>query len=206
MYSLKILFLVLLGCFFLAHLYPDLATAQARKNTPARQSIRSVQADFVQEKQLPILARPLVSRGRFFFQAPDSLRWEYTSPLHSILLLHQGECRKYIEKEGRMEPTTGIAATGLAVILTELTGWLQGDFHDTAIFQVRRDTPSGLIRLIPRQQGLKNIIQEIDLEPDAGTGLLHTVRIVEDREAVTIMTFTNGRVNQPIAPELFTRP
>ena len=38
--------------------------------------VTSLQARFVQEKHLPILTRPLVAKGYFVFQGPDSLRWE----------------------------------------------------------------------------------------------------------------------------------
>ena len=37
--------------------------------------IKSISAEFVQEKHLKILARPLVSSGVFYYQAPASLRW-----------------------------------------------------------------------------------------------------------------------------------
>ena len=46
----------------------------------AARDIRTVQADFTQEKHLQILAQPLVSRGRLIFAAPDRLRWEYEAP------------------------------------------------------------------------------------------------------------------------------
>ena len=68
---LPLLFLLLLA------LLPAEAMAD-KLQKPGR--LRSVQAEFVQEKHLKILTRPLVSRGTFAFQAPQSLRWEYRSP------------------------------------------------------------------------------------------------------------------------------
>ena len=62
--------------------------------------IRSVAAPFTQKKQMKILARPLVSEGRFYFQGPDSLRWEYTAPVRSILLMHRGKVRRYVFSGG----------------------------------------------------------------------------------------------------------
>ena len=53
----------------------------------AAEKIKSVSANFSQEKHLQILIKPLVSKGRFYFLAPDSVRWEYTSPVKSILLM-----------------------------------------------------------------------------------------------------------------------
>jgi outer membrane lipoprotein-sorting protein len=60
-------------------------------------NVQSVQARFIQKKQLKILSRPLLSEGRFFFQAPASVRWEYTAPVRSILLMHGGSLKRYIQ-------------------------------------------------------------------------------------------------------------
>ena len=49
-------------------------------------NVTSLQSRFVQEKHLPILTRPLVAKGNFVFQGPDSLRWEYETPVRSVLL------------------------------------------------------------------------------------------------------------------------
>ncbi len=191
------------GFFLLAVLLFWTAPAPSRE---AAKSVRSVEADFVQKKELAILARPLVSQGKFFFQSPDSLRWEYTAPIRSILLLHNGETRKFIEENGQMHAVQSMAGQGLAMILTEMTGWLEGDFTDTDTFTVQRDRGDNLIRLVPRQPGLQKIIREIDLVPGNQPGLLRSVTIIEGRDAATILTFHHVRLNQPLAPHLFTRP
>ena len=52
----------------------------------ASKNIRSVKADFLQKRTLQILTKPLLSEGKLFFYTPDSLRWEYLSPLRSVML------------------------------------------------------------------------------------------------------------------------
>jgi len=59
--------------------------------------LTSISADFVQEKHMKILSRPLVSRGVFHYQNPASLRWEYQSPIQSILLMHNGKTKRYVQ-------------------------------------------------------------------------------------------------------------
>jgi len=61
-------------------------------------TVTSVQAEFVQEKHLPILAKPLVSKGVFYYQAPRSLRWEYRWPVQSILAMHDNRVRETHEE------------------------------------------------------------------------------------------------------------
>lgn len=66
---------------------------QLRKDA---EQINTIRADFVQEKHLQILLRPLISKGVFYYEAPGSLRWEYQSPIKSILLMHEGRDRKSV--------------------------------------------------------------------------------------------------------------
>ena len=63
----------------------------------AAASVTSLSADFVQEKHMQILARPLVSSGVFYFQSPASLRWEYRAPVRNILLMHDNRTERYVD-------------------------------------------------------------------------------------------------------------
>jgi len=48
--------------------------------------VNTVQADFVQEKKLKIMASQSVSRGKFWFEQPDRIRWEYQSPFSMVIV------------------------------------------------------------------------------------------------------------------------
>ena len=180
--------------------------AIAEKTRPHAISVQSVQADFIQEKHLPILARPLVSRGRFLFKAPDSLRWEYTSPFHSVLLMDRGKIRKFIEKNGRLVEETGMRPGAVQLVMTEISGWLNGHFTNTSTFTVRQD--GATIILTPRKKGMAAFVNAIRLQPGDRPGLLRSVTIFEDnaKKAFTTMVFRHARLNHPIAEKLFASP
>jgi outer membrane lipoprotein-sorting protein len=59
----------------------------------AFRNIRSVKAEFLQKRSLPILTKPLFSEGKLFFFTPDSLRWEYFTPLRSVMLRKGNDIR-----------------------------------------------------------------------------------------------------------------
>jgi len=180
--------------------------AMAGGNSTTQVAVRSVQADFIQEKHLQILAQPLLSQGRFLFKAPDSLRWEYTSPFHSILLMDKGRVKKFIEKNGRMVADTGMPMNGMQVVMTEISGWLNGHITDNATFSVKRKGKT--IILTPKNQGMRAIISAIELRLGDQAGLLQSVTIVEDpeRKSFTRMVFSHALLNQPIDEHLFSRP
>jgi outer membrane lipoprotein-sorting protein len=184
-------------------LLPCVVAAAETAKHPVR--VQTVQADFEQEKHLKILLHPVRSSGRFVFQAPGSLRWEYIHPFHSVLLLHDGQVKKFVEHDGqlRQDRTSGFDAMG--VILGEISGWLEGKFTDTPTFTVQ---PSGKGNpvLIPRDPGMRGFIQQIVLEPGDRPGLLKSVTIVEGADSFTRMIFSNPVLNRPVDRALFTEP
>lgn len=190
--------------FLVIILAPGLTVfAQNVDSAPVR--LRSVQADFIQEKEMVILARPLVSTGIFLFQAPGSLRWEYLTPIHTVLLLHDGKIRKFINRDGGFveEPSMGLDA--MQVVLQEISGWLDGDIQDTPTFLTKRQE-GGRIVLTPRNPLLAKIISSIELQLLGSTGLMESVIIHEGPNSLTRMVFSNGKVNVPVAADRFSKP
>ena len=165
--------------------------------------LRSVQADFTQETHLKILSRPLVSRGIFAFQAPQSLRWEYSSPLHSILFMQNGRMEKFIEKDGRFEQDKGMGAGSMQFILPEISSWLEGRFADNPVFTTLRKDARTIV-LTPKEQGLQTVISAIELHLGQQEGVMDSVTIFEGPDAFTRLTFRNTVLNREI-PENFFR-
>ncbi len=180
--------------------------AVAEESNHTQVSIYSVQADFTQEKHLQILARPLVSNGRFLFKSPDSLRWEYLSPFHSILLMDKGRVRKFIEKNGQLVEEKGMQLNAMQVVMTEISGWLDGKITDNATFSVKHK--GKIITLTPKNQGMRAVISAIELRLADQAGLLQSVTIFEDpaKKSFTRMIFSHAVINQPIRAHLFTAP
>lgn len=167
--------------------------------------LQSVQADFTQEKHLKILARPITSRGRFVFLAPQSLRWEYQEPFRSILLMHDGKIRKFTAREGELEEERGMQVDAMQLVLSEISVWLDGNFTETATFAIssRNDQT---ITLTPKDPSFKNIISRIELGLADRAGLLDSVTIFEGGQSYTKLVFTHAVLNQPIPVALLTNP
>lgn len=167
--------------------------------------IQSIQADFTQEKHLKILTRPIVSTGTFTFQAPQSLRWEYRTPIPSILLIHGGKVKKFTRQDGKLVENQGMGLDTMQVVLTEISNWLDGRFTDNDMFSVSfPDTHTVL--LTPTDQTLAGLISNITLKLADQKGLLDSVTISEGPDSYTAMTFTHRALNQEIPATLFTTP
>ncbi len=114
--------------------------------------IRSLRCDFTQEKIHPMFNRPLEFRGVIAFRRPDSLRWEYTAPLPSVIIIK--------DKRGKRCAGTGEAYEFsmdndpvMAKFSSSLKRWLTGDYSALAdIFEISRPSEWSLF-LRPKPDG-----------------------------------------------------
>jgi outer membrane lipoprotein-sorting protein len=169
-------------------------------------SVTSVQTAFTQTKQLPILARPLISRGRLYYQRPGSLRWEYLTPIHSILIMHDGRVRRFTEdtRTHVFREESGAGLDAMQVVFDEISHWLSGRFEDNPMFNARLQPPRRII-LTPKQQSLTEILQRIELVMDERPGVIQSVRIIEGENAFTELSFSGTVLNQPLGADLFQK-
>ena len=170
----------------------------------AASTITSVRAEFVQEKHMEILARPLVSKGIFYFQAPNSLRWEYQSPVQSILLMHDGRTKRYLLKNGAITEDAGAHLQSMQVVLQDIAQWMNGRFEENPAFSASLE-PGRKIVLRPKEKSLANIIQRIELILSDRPGIIEAVMIYEGENSYTRFEFKNAVLNQPLQDSIFRK-
>ncbi len=166
--------------------------------------LQSIQADFIQEKHLKILVRPLVSTGTFTFQNPQSLRWEYLAPVPSVLLMHGDKIKKFVERDGQLVEDKGLRLDSMLVVLGQISNWLDGRFSDNDMFIVSF-IDERTVLLSPRDQGLAGLISKIELKLAARKGFLDGVTIFEGPDSYTKMTFENRILNKAVPLSVFTK-
>jgi len=165
---------------------------QGLKDTAAM--VTAVQAEFVQEKHMQILARPLVSKGVFLFKAPDSLRWENTAPIKSILVMHNGQIRRFVHKDGRLAEDAAVGLQSMQVVIQQITQWLSGRFDENPAFSAVLE-PGPKIVMAPREKALARLIRRIEIVLAEQPGVLESVTIFESEDSFTRLIFQNVTLN-----------
>jgi len=166
--------------------------------------ISTISADFVQKKFMKILSKPLVSEGKFYYAAPDSIRWEYRKPLKSVILSDQGKTRRYIASGGKMieDKTGGVQA--MKIVLDEVAGWMGGRFTANPSFTSSlQEGPATKITLTPVGKSMAGMIEKIEITVSRKDASVQSVRIVEGPTAETRIDFQNVVINQEIQPSVF---
>ena len=167
--------------------------------------IKSVSAHFSQEKHMQILTRPLVSKGLFYFQAPDSVRWEYTSPIRSVLLMRKGDIRRYTAGSKGLVEDKGVALESMQIVLQEISRWSTGQFTANENFSAALKGGRGAkIILTPKEKGLSSMISHIviTLSPDR-PGVIKSVRITESEGNYTLFEFSDVQINGKMSESVF---
>ncbi|MHB9097833.1 MAG: outer membrane lipoprotein carrier protein LolA [Syntrophales bacterium] len=173
----------------------------------ASRTITSVEARFVQKKTLPILAKPFVSSGRFTFQKPGSLRWEYDRPVRSVLLMHAGSVKRYLREGNTWREEAGASLTAMQTVMEEILNWQQGRFDANPHFQASLEKgPETRIILVPKDPSWQKMIRRIELTLSREqAGVMKSVRVVEDERSFTVLEFDQVRLNRPLPASLFEK-
>jgi outer membrane lipoprotein-sorting protein len=172
----------------------------------AFRNIRSVKAEFLQKRYLQILTKPLLSEGKLFFYTPDSLRWEYLSPLRSVMLQKGNNIQVYNFSEGKWKPEMTQAVEARRMVLAEISRWFQGRFDESKAFKhTYSPGPPARIILVPGE-GINRFIQRIEIALSVRPGVIDWVEIEEPGGSRTSIEFRNVEINSSISSEVFKKP
>jgi outer membrane lipoprotein-sorting protein len=166
--------------------------------------IKSISAEFVQEKHLKILAHPLVSSGVFYYQAPASLRWEYRAPVRNILLMNNDRTERYVATDAGLVKEVGANLQAMQVVMEQITQWLDGRFDENPMFAANLE-PGPKIVLVPKEKAFAKMIQRIELVLSNRAGIIDTVTIHETDDSFTRLVFKNVVINQPMDDSIFRK-
>jgi outer membrane lipoprotein carrier protein len=168
-------------------------------------NINMLSAEFIQEKHLRIMAKPIVSRGRFYYKSPRFIRWEYLAPVKHVMLMNKNGASVYIWSEGNWVPdkTQGAART---LVLDEINRWITGRFNEsTAFSHTYKPGPPPFVILKPKEE-LKRFIEQITVRFPNASSLADRVEITEDRGNRTDINFRHVQLNTEIEESLFEKP
>ncbi len=172
----------------------------------AMEAVQSLQSPFTQEKHLKILTKPLISKGSFYYRAPDNLRWEYHSPIRNALLMYQGNITRYAEQNGKIVQESGQRLEALRIVMERIAQWMSGSFENDTTFKatlIKDDPPC--IELTPKEDGLAKMIARVRLTLAKQPGVIERIEIIESEQARTVLIFTAPKVNPKLSDATFKR-
>ena len=164
--------------------------------------IKSLQADFTQERSSTMLSETVVSQGRMYYQ-DGMLRWEYTSP-NAFLFISDGSNTILKSSEG----TQKVDASSNR-LYKRIAGMIRGSLTGEALsgsgdFKVSMFSDDGLYvaQLVPQKRDLRQMYKSVRMHFDKDLKVVQ-VDLVES-SGQTVIHILNAQYNTEIDPQYFT--
>jgi outer membrane lipoprotein carrier protein len=166
--------------------------------------VKSISGTFTQKKNLKILTRPLISKGRLYYLSPDSIRWEYTSPIKSILLVNKGNVKRFIMKDNKLIEDSSARLEAVRIVVGQITEWFAGRFNGNKDFKA--EIIEGKVVLTPQNATIKNFIQKVVITFSKNDGVISSIEIIEVQEGASIsLEFGDIEINKPLPDGIFEK-
>jgi outer membrane lipoprotein-sorting protein len=184
------------GPVTLAHVIKQVQEQQKKTAT--------LQADFRQEKELALMAKPEVSSGTFTYSRPSNVLWTYNTPKRVQMVIAGGYLTTYYPELAKAERIDVkrfedrifkyMGATGA---IDELARYFDFTFTDSKSKSVF------VLDLTPKNRAVSKRVQRIKLWIDKSTYLTSKIEYVEGDGDITRYEFTNLRINESVPPSKF---
>lgn len=181
----------------------DDAVELLRRVEQASSGIRTLEADFVQSLDVPLLNQRQQSQGRLYQKRPDRFLMRFTQPAGDIMVADGRYFWIYYPSSDRTQVIrTSIAEGGAVDLQRQFVGDATRRFVPTIS---GRETVDGhattLLTLVPRAASPYRILK---LWVDNDNHLIRRFEMTEENESVRRVEMRGIRINQPIADDIFT--
>jgi outer membrane lipoprotein carrier protein len=180
----------------LADVVKKLQEQQKRTNT--------LQAEFRQEKELALLAKPEVSSGNFTFSKPNNVLWSYDAPKRVQMVIAGGTLTTYYPDLAKAEKIDVkrfedriFKYMGASGAIDELARYFDFTFTNTP------SKPEFVLDLKPKTRTVAKRVQRIKLWIDKKSYLTNKIEYVEGDGDITRYEFKNIRLNEPVPSSRF---
>ncbi|QHS62674.1 outer membrane lipoprotein carrier protein LolA [Chitinophaga agri] len=169
----------------------------------ASQATQSIQCDFVQEKNLSMLADKIVSKGKFWFKKDNKVRMEYAQPSYYLLIMNGKEIKV---KDGQKENRVSTKGNKLFEQINKITvDCVQGNIVNNADFntKVLENGQSYLLEMTPVNRSLAQYFKSIHLLVDKKDYSVSKIEMYEAGGDDTTISFVHKQLNVNIADAVF---
>jgi len=167
---------------------------------------KTLSTDFTQEKEMAMFKEKIVLKGRIYLEKPNRIAWHVDSPLRYSVLITDKLIRQWDEDSNEVQEISLTKNPLFQNVLNQLTVWFSGEYGSLLdindVRMVKRDPV--VIEFTPREKNIaKKVIKSITITFRDDQTYLQQIRIQELSGDITIIHFTNTRLNAPLDSNSF---
>lgn len=178
-----------------------------KKVDTAKAGVETLSGEFTQKNRVKLFKQELTSKGRLFFKKPRQIRWEYTSPDPSVMILDGNQAR--LETPGSPPQTFDLAKDAtMRAIFDQLLTWLGPGSLAAAKtdydFSATGTAAAPVLVLTPKATSpVSKAFAKIDLRLDPKTWLMKAIVLVEKNGDEKEIDFGKLTRNAKLPPDAF---
>jgi outer membrane lipoprotein-sorting protein len=167
--------------------------------------IKTVESDFIQEKNLSVLSSIIISRGHFCFKKENNIRWEYLRPYRYLIIISNNKI--YIKDDQNQKQYDMQSNKMFQEMNKFISGCIQGDIlkneqdYKIGYFE---DAKSYYVSLVPISEKMKQMLQEVRIWFNRNDLTVMRIAMMEPGGDYTKIEFTNKQLNTDIPLEKFS--
>jgi outer membrane lipoprotein-sorting protein len=165
---------------------------------------RSIESDFTQVKDLSMLSEKVVSKGHFYFQSQNNLRWQYNEPYKYVIVINKDKF--LIKDENNKVKKYDMNSNKVFKEVNDIMiSCVNGNILGSSKFSISyfENDKGYKMELVPTMKAMKESLKKINMYFDKNVTSVTKLEMVEKGDDITTIDFTNKKINGPIAPENF---
>jgi len=167
-------------------------------------AVKTVQADFVQTKQLAIFDQAITLEGRVALENPGRLAWRVDRPVRYAVVLDGSTIRQWDEESGKVQRISLSGNPVFQAVAQQLQVWFSGKYSSLADeYDIRTgDTKEETTLLFtPRSTAAaRQAIRRVSVSFREDHRYIETIGIEDVSGDLTTIRFVSTRLNEPISP------
>ncbi len=185
--------------------FSPLTDSVSFKNNLAKtaKETRTIQSDFVQEKNLSVLSEKIITKGSFMFKKDNMLRWQYTDPFQYLIIMNKNKV--YIKDDSRENKYDMQSNKMFQEINNMIVNSVQGNVLNSKDYHIKyyQNEKYYLVDLTPLNKNMKGFLKTISLYFDKKDFTVSKLTMTEPSGDYTNIAFINKKVNAEISDEKF---
>lgn len=165
--------------------------------TDAAAAMQCMNCRFTQQKTMAMLAEPTVSEGLMSYNAPNKMRWEYTSPYAFALVVNGDKITKITDgNEEILDAKSGRMYQGIvSIIMSSANG---KKLFDKSMFDVdiQDDGVFWKAEMQPKKHNMKRMFTMLTFYFGKDDNIIKKVEMTEASGDVTTIQFYNMKINE----------
>lgn len=166
--------------------------------------LKTIESEFVQQKNMAMLNEKIISKGMFYFKKTNRIRWQYNEPYEYLVIIDNN---KVVVKDENKTNKFDVRSNKIFRKVNDLmSDCMQGSIlskRSEYKLEYYENEQYYMVRMFPLNGGMKDFIEKIEIHFDKKDLSVSKINMIEPTGDNTMINFKNKKINGVIADEKF---